>query len=60
MDVLGPLRDAEGRPVDEADFAPAVPTPRRVLCLGLNYGEHALEGGRAIPTGVRAYSRHEG
>jgi 2-keto-4-pentenoate hydratase/2-oxohepta-3-ene-1,7-dioic acid hydratase in catechol pathway len=27
-----------------------VPAPRRILCLGLNYGEHALEGGRAVPT----------
>jgi acylpyruvate hydrolase len=50
MDALRPLQDAEGRPVGEADFAPAVAAPRRILCLGLNYGEHALEGGRAIPT----------
>ena len=50
MDALRPLQDAEGRPVGEADFGPAVPAPRRILCLGLNYGEHALEGGRAIPT----------
>src|SRR5581483_11138666 len=29
---------------------PAVPAPERILCLGLNYTEHALEGGRAVPT----------
>jgi 2-keto-4-pentenoate hydratase/2-oxohepta-3-ene-1,7-dioic acid hydratase in catechol pathway len=45
MDALRPLQDVEGRPVEEADFAPAVPAPRRILCLGLNYGELALEGG---------------
>jgi acylpyruvate hydrolase len=57
MDVLRPLQDAEGRPVSEADFGPAVPAPRRILCLGLNYGEHALEGGRAIPTWPDAFVR---
>jgi acylpyruvate hydrolase len=57
MDALRPLQDAEGRPAAEADFAPAVAAPRRILCLGLNYGEHALEGGRAIPTWPDAFVR---
>jgi acylpyruvate hydrolase len=57
MDALRPLQEAEGRPVGEADFAPAVPAPRRILCLGLNYGKHALEGGRAIPTWPDAFVR---
>ena len=41
----------------EPDFAPAVPAPPRILCLGLNYGEHALEGGREIPTWPDAFVR---
>jgi len=41
---------AEGRHYEPADFAPAVPEPPRILCLGLNYSEHALEGGRNVPT----------
>jgi acylpyruvate hydrolase len=49
-DLIRPLQDSDGREVDEADFAPAVPAPRRILCLGLNYSEHALEGGREVPT----------
>lgn len=40
----------DGRPAGPADFAPAVPAPERILCLGLNYSEHALEGGRDVPT----------
>ena len=44
------LESQDGREVDPADFAPAVPEPPRILCLGLNYSEHALEGGRAVPT----------
>ena len=37
--------------------APAVPSPPRILCLGLNYSEHALEGGRAVPTWPDAFVR---
>jgi 2-keto-4-pentenoate hydratase/2-oxohepta-3-ene-1,7-dioic acid hydratase in catechol pathway len=44
------LLDREGRNAAPGDFAPAVPAPERILCLGLNYTEHALEGGRAVPT----------
>ena len=57
MDALRPLQDSDGSQVSEADFAPAVPAPRRILCLGLNYGEHALEGGREIPTWPDAFVR---
>jgi acylpyruvate hydrolase len=57
MDALRSLQDGEGRSAEEADFAPAVPAPPRILCLGLNYGEHALEGGREIPTWPDAFVR---
>ena len=40
-----------------ADFGPAVPSPPRILCLGLNYSEHALEGGREVPTWPDAFVR---
>lgn len=29
---------------------PPVPRPGKILCIGLNYRDHALEGGKAIPT----------
>ena len=29
---------------------PPVPDPSKILCIGLNYRDHALEGGKAIPT----------
>ncbi|MEO6857584.1 MAG: fumarylacetoacetate hydrolase family protein, partial [Solirubrobacteraceae bacterium] len=35
-----------GRELAEAEYGPAVPSPRRILCFGVNYLEHALEGGR--------------
>jgi len=56
-DALRPLAEATGRDVAEAEFAAAVPSPPRILCLGLNYSEHALEGGRAVPTWPDAFVR---
>ena len=57
IDPIRALQAFEGRPVAEAEYAAAVPEPPRILCLGLNYGEHALEGGRAIPTWPDAFVR---
>src|SRR6476661_2658628 len=28
---------------------PPVPDPGKILCIGLNYRDHAIEGGKAIP-----------
>jgi len=33
-----------------ATFLPPVPSPGKILCIGLNYRDHAIEGGKAIPT----------
>jgi acylpyruvate hydrolase len=57
LDAVASVSDADGVDVDEADFAPAVPSPRRILCLGMNYREHALEGGREVPTWPEAFVR---
>jgi 2-keto-4-pentenoate hydratase/2-oxohepta-3-ene-1,7-dioic acid hydratase in catechol pathway len=29
---------------------PPIPDPGKILCVGLNYRDHAIEGGKAIPT----------
>ena len=47
----------EGREYEPADFGPAVPSPGQILCLGLNYGEHVLEGGRDMPSFPDAFVR---
>src|SRR5260370_18553432 len=57
LDAIRPLAEQDGREVEPADFAAAAPAPPRILCLGLNYGEHALEGGRAVPTWPDAFVR---
>jgi acylpyruvate hydrolase len=41
--------DGEVRPLDEAALAPVVPSPGKVLCVGLNYRNHILEMGRDLP-----------
>jgi acylpyruvate hydrolase len=50
MDAARGLQDRAGRDYAPAEFGPAVPAPERILCLGLNYADHALEGGRAVPS----------
>ncbi|MEU3948314.1 fumarylacetoacetate hydrolase family protein [Streptomyces sp. NPDC029526] len=36
-------------PVADADFAPVVPAPSKVVCVGLNYRNHIQEMGRDLP-----------
>ena len=57
LDMIRGLLDRDGASYDAADFGPAVPEPRRILCLGVNYAEHALEGGRQVPTWPEAFVR---
>ena len=57
LDAARALENRDGVEADPADFAAAVPAPPRILCLGLNYSEHALEGGRAVPSWPDAFVR---
>jgi 2-keto-4-pentenoate hydratase/2-oxohepta-3-ene-1,7-dioic acid hydratase in catechol pathway len=42
---------AAGQPLkaDPIEFLAPVPDPQKVICVGLNYADHAKEGGAAIP-----------
>jgi 2-keto-4-pentenoate hydratase/2-oxohepta-3-ene-1,7-dioic acid hydratase in catechol pathway len=60
MDSIRQLQDRGGREVSEAEFAPVVPDSPRILCLGLNYSAHALEGGREVPSWPDAFVRGRG
>jgi 2-keto-4-pentenoate hydratase/2-oxohepta-3-ene-1,7-dioic acid hydratase in catechol pathway len=51
------LLDRDGREVAPGEFGPAVPAPGRILCLGVNYSEHAIEGGREVPTWPESFVR---
>jgi acylpyruvate hydrolase len=38
-----------GHPVDGLDYAPLVPSPEKIVCVGLNYRDHVLEMGNQLP-----------
>lgn len=40
---------APRRPLEDAKLLPVLPRPGKIICLGLNYAEHAAEGGREKP-----------
>ena len=40
---------ADTRPLADLDLLPAVEFPGKIVCVGLNYGEHVREGGRPAP-----------
>ena len=44
-----PREGAAPVPAAAADFAPVVPRPGKVICVGLNYRAHILETGRELP-----------
>jgi len=60
MDAARGLTDREGRPYEPGDFEPAVPDPQRILCLGLNYSDHAIESRGEVPSWPDVFVRSRG
>ena len=60
MDAARGLTEREGRPYEPPDFGPAVPAPERVLCLGVNYSDHAIESRGEVPTWPDVFVRGHG
>jgi acylpyruvate hydrolase len=60
LDAARAASSQAGTSFDKADFAPATPNPTRILCLGVNYADHAIEGGRAVPTWPESFVRGAG
>ncbi|GGI37770.1 hypothetical protein GCM10010988_15630 [Cnuibacter physcomitrellae] len=46
------------RPIEEFEVLAPVPHPRSLLCIGLNYRDHATETGAAIPTLPVVFAKH--
>jgi acylpyruvate hydrolase len=42
--------DGPRRPAGGLDFAPLIPSPDKIICVGLNYRSHIQETGRDVPT----------
>ena len=51
--ATGTTYDAAG-----ADYAPLVPRPGKVVCVGLNYRNHILEMGRDLPEHPTLFSKY--
>ena len=43
--------------IKEVEVAASVPTPGKIICIGLNYRDHAEESGMAIPTKPVIFSK---
>ncbi|MFD4603063.1 fumarylacetoacetate hydrolase family protein [Streptomyces sp. NPDC058464] len=53
---------AEGERIDAADavYAPLVPHPNKIICLGLNYATHIKEMGRDTPQYPTLFAKYDG
>jgi acylpyruvate hydrolase len=52
-DARGPERDASA-----ADYAPVVPDPSKIICLGLNYERHIREMGHDPPDAPTLFAKY--
>jgi 2-keto-4-pentenoate hydratase/2-oxohepta-3-ene-1,7-dioic acid hydratase in catechol pathway len=50
--------DAVRRQASQAKFLPVIPDPPKIVCLGLNYADHAKEGGVPIPKEPILFSKY--
>ncbi|WP_326537353.1 fumarylacetoacetate hydrolase family protein [Pseudorhodoferax sp.] len=48
-DQAASIASSARQPMDSAILLPVVPRPSKVICMGLNYADHAAEGGNAKP-----------
>ena len=44
-----PAATADEVALDDVELLPPVPNPGKIICIGLNYRAHAIEGGNPIP-----------
>jgi 2-keto-4-pentenoate hydratase/2-oxohepta-3-ene-1,7-dioic acid hydratase in catechol pathway len=62
QDLLKKVEQAIGRPsavkVAKAKCLPPIPDPRKIICLGLNYRDHAAESGAPIPKEPILFSKY--
>ncbi len=44
--------------LDDADLAAVVPAPDKIVCVGLNYRDHAAEGNRPLPSAPIYFAKY--
>lgn len=50
--------DGARHPIGELDYAPLVPAPEKIVCVGLNYRNHILEMGRDLPEHPTLFAKY--
>ena len=48
---------APSHPVPAVSLLPPVPDPDKIVCIGLNYGKHAAEGGMEVPASPTIFGK---
>lgn len=51
-------RDGEVIPTDDHDYAPVVPHPEKIVCVGANYGMNLVDLGRSFPEHPTLFSKY--
>jgi 2-keto-4-pentenoate hydratase/2-oxohepta-3-ene-1,7-dioic acid hydratase in catechol pathway len=46
------------RPLDALELAPPIEDPEKIICLGLNYRDHAEEAGLELPTSPMLFAKY--
>jgi 2,4-diketo-3-deoxy-L-fuconate hydrolase len=58
-DRLAALEGAQGMDLADLVPAPGAGYPGKIVCVGLNYGEHAREGGRTVPSRPMLFAKFD-
>ena len=59
-DLRGRLGDAgaPSHPQSAVAILPPIPDPDKIVCIGLNYGKHAAEGGMDVPANPTIFGKY--
>ncbi len=57
IDRLDQARTGDERSISDVVFAPVVPNPSKIVCVGLNYRDHVLEMGRELPAAPTCFAK---
>lgn len=60
MASLGQARTGTELGLDEVTFAPVIPKPSKIFCVGLNYRDHVEEMGREVPSAPTCFAKFAG
>jgi 2-keto-4-pentenoate hydratase/2-oxohepta-3-ene-1,7-dioic acid hydratase in catechol pathway len=49
---------APAHPLSAVTILPPIPDPDKIVCIGLNYGKHAAEGGMEVPASPTIFGKY--